>query len=77
METRVNEQTWRASEIHASGGEYAWSLWRLPWPEAGAGAHTIVSRAIDAGGNMQPAREERAKPNSARRKTTRSGHGGS
>ncbi|MCC6262134.1 MAG: molybdopterin-dependent oxidoreductase [Bryobacterales bacterium] len=59
VEVRVNERAWRTAEIHASGGEYAWSLWRLPWPEAVAGTHTIVSRAIDAEGNMQPAREER------------------
>lgn len=59
VEVRVDEEAWRAAEIHASGGEYAWSLWRLPWPEAGAGSHVIVSRAIDARGNIQPERGER------------------
>lgn len=59
VEVRVDDGAWRAAEIHASGGEYAWSLWRLLWTGASAGTHSIVSRAIDARGNIQPEKEDR------------------
>ncbi|MCC7341196.1 MAG: molybdopterin-dependent oxidoreductase [Bryobacterales bacterium] len=60
VEVRVDEEAWRTAEIQTGGGAYAWNLWRLPWQEVGAGTHTIVSRAIDARGNIQPKREERS-----------------
>lgn len=42
-----------------SRGKYAWVLWRYETPDLAVGTHTVVSRAIDANGRVQPVREER------------------
>jgi DMSO/TMAO reductase YedYZ molybdopterin-dependent catalytic subunit len=36
----------------------AWQLWSLEWENPAAGEHTIVSRAIDTLGNVQPALDD-------------------
>jgi DMSO/TMAO reductase YedYZ molybdopterin-dependent catalytic subunit len=59
VELRVDEGEWRQADIYEDGGQYAWSLWRIDWPNASPGAHTLVSRAVDIEGNLQPEREER------------------
>ena len=35
--------------------EFAWKIWYLDWDNPAKGEHTIVSRAIDTKGNIQPA----------------------
>jgi DMSO/TMAO reductase YedYZ molybdopterin-dependent catalytic subunit len=46
-----------AAFIRRSSPE-AWSLWKLDWPDAAPGAHTLFSRAIDGAGRAQPNRSE-------------------
>jgi DMSO/TMAO reductase YedYZ molybdopterin-dependent catalytic subunit len=58
VEVRADEQPWKeASIVERSGGE-GWILWRFDWRGATPGVHTIVSRAIDSRGNIQPERSE-------------------
>ena len=58
IEVRADDGAWRPAEITQDGGAWAWSLWKAPWAEAAPGRHTIVSRAIDARGRVQPTRDE-------------------
>jgi sulfite oxidase len=45
-------QSWRRAELER-GGRYAWQHWQAALSLA-SGAHTILSRAVDAQGNTQP-----------------------
>jgi DMSO/TMAO reductase YedYZ molybdopterin-dependent catalytic subunit len=58
IEVRVGNGPWRKAEVTHDGGAYAWSLWTARWPEASAGRHVLVSRAIDARGRTQPTPDE-------------------
>ncbi|MEZ5292281.1 MAG: molybdopterin-dependent oxidoreductase [Vicinamibacterales bacterium] len=42
-----------------SRGKYGWVLWSLTVPDLSVGTHTLVSRAIDATGAVQPTKPER------------------
>ncbi|HLH40853.1 MAG TPA: molybdopterin-dependent oxidoreductase [Bryobacteraceae bacterium] len=61
IEVRIDGGEWRAATIEERAGDEAWVLWSMRWPEAAAGEHVIVSRAINARGEIQPTREEIAK----------------
>jgi DMSO/TMAO reductase YedYZ molybdopterin-dependent catalytic subunit len=56
VEVRIGNQPWREAEFTKKNGPEAWSLWTCPWIGASPGQHTIVSRAIDSQGVIQPER---------------------
>ena len=58
VEVRIDDGPWRKAVIEPPGSRWEWLLWRIDWPDAAAGAHTIVSRAIDTAGGVQPTPEE-------------------
>jgi len=58
VEVRIDDQPWRAAAITHRGSQHAWSLWQTPWDPASPGPYTIVSRAVDAQGRMQPVRSD-------------------
>jgi DMSO/TMAO reductase YedYZ molybdopterin-dependent catalytic subunit len=58
VEVRVDSGPWRPATLGEHHGDYAWTLWSLEWTDATPGPHTLVSRAIDAGGNVQPTEAE-------------------
>jgi len=58
VEVSIDGGAWRAATFGESGGPFAWTLWSLDWPDATAGSHTLVSRAIDAAGTIQPTEAE-------------------
>ena len=58
VEVKVDDGPWRPATIHDRRGKYAWMLWSIDWPNPAAGQHTLVSRAIDANGNVQPTAAE-------------------
>ena len=63
VEVNVNGGPWRAARIDERGdntaaGPFAWVLWSLDWTDAGAGTHTLISRAIDEQGRIQPTLQE-------------------
>lgn len=58
VQVRIDGQPWRDASIVNTGGPDAWSLWEAPWNDASPGTHTLVSRAIDSRGVMQPERSE-------------------
>jgi DMSO/TMAO reductase YedYZ molybdopterin-dependent catalytic subunit len=55
VEARIDDGPWRDVELDRSNmAEHAWVFWSLNWQDASKGEHRITSRAIDAGGNVQP-----------------------
>lgn len=46
-------QTWTAARFVGEASPYAWRQWQFVW-QAHPGAHTILSRATDDRGNIQP-----------------------
>jgi len=56
VEVRIDEGDWQRAVVdEARNGEFAWSVWSLPWTDPAPGEHTITSRAVDATGRVQPA----------------------
>ncbi len=58
VEVRVDSGPWRPATIDRQGTDFAWVLWSLDWNDASQGLHTLVSRAVNARGDIQPTREE-------------------
>ena len=58
VDVRIDDGPWRATTLELARGEYAWRLWSCDWDDAAPGEHRIVSRAVDAVGEVQPTQEE-------------------
>ena len=59
VEVRVDEGPWQAATMDASTRDkYGWKLFSYSVNSLTAGEHTLVSRAIDATGKVQPTVEE-------------------
>jgi DMSO/TMAO reductase YedYZ molybdopterin-dependent catalytic subunit len=59
VEVRIDNGEWRKATIGEGKDEaFAWKFWRLDWANAAPGEHTVVSRAIDTSGKIQPAMDD-------------------
>jgi DMSO/TMAO reductase YedYZ molybdopterin-dependent catalytic subunit len=58
VEVQFDGGLWREAGIDQRNGEYSWLLWSYDWKSAPPGRHIVVSRAINARGEIQPTREE-------------------
>jgi DMSO/TMAO reductase YedYZ molybdopterin-dependent catalytic subunit len=58
VEVRIDGGAWRSAAIGKRGPDSAWLLWSLEWNDAAPGPHTLVSRALNARGEIQPTRDE-------------------
>jgi DMSO/TMAO reductase YedYZ molybdopterin-dependent catalytic subunit len=58
VEVQIDGGLWREARIDHRNGEAAWLLWSYDWKYARPGRHVLVSRAINARGEIQPTREE-------------------
>jgi DMSO/TMAO reductase YedYZ molybdopterin-dependent catalytic subunit len=58
VEVQIDGGAWQRATIDQRGGDAAWVLWSTPWKEPAAGEHVLVSRAVNAGGDIQPTRDE-------------------
>ena len=59
VEVRVDDGAWQPATMDAStSGKYSWKLFTCTWNGATLGEHTLVSRAIDVTGKVQPTAEE-------------------
>jgi hypothetical protein len=58
VEVKIDDGPWQPAAIDSSAGKYSWKLFTYDWVGASAGAHTLVSRATDANGEVQPTAEE-------------------
>jgi len=54
VEVKLDDGSWRPATITERKGKYAWILWSLEVPNLTPGAHTVVSRATDSNGQLQP-----------------------
>jgi DMSO/TMAO reductase YedYZ molybdopterin-dependent catalytic subunit len=46
--------SWRESALDKESKKNAWRLWRLEWNSAGLGRYTLLARATDSRGRVQP-----------------------
>lgn len=58
VEVCVDKGPWKVARIDERRGKDAWLLWSYEWQEATPGRHTLISRAIDADGKVQPTLDE-------------------
>ncbi len=56
VEVSIDGGPWQKAIIDTEeDAEFAWKIWHFDWDNPTKGEHTIVSRAIDTKGNIQPA----------------------
>jgi DMSO/TMAO reductase YedYZ molybdopterin-dependent catalytic subunit len=61
VEVKVDEGPWQPATIHsATKDRFGWKLFTYTWNGATPGEHTLVSRVIDANGQVQPTSEDLA-----------------
>ena len=59
VEVKVDDGDWQPATLDPSTrGTYSWKLFRYAWEGATAGEHTLVSRATDVNGVVQPTTDE-------------------
>jgi DMSO/TMAO reductase YedYZ molybdopterin-dependent catalytic subunit len=61
IEVSVDGGPWRPAAMWKENTAYSWKLFTYQWNGAKPGEHTIVSRAIDARGDIQPAQDDPTK----------------
>jgi DMSO/TMAO reductase YedYZ molybdopterin-dependent catalytic subunit len=58
VEVKIDEGPWQTATLDPRNTRYSWKLFTWNWEGATPGPHTMVSRATDADGNVQPAADE-------------------
>ena len=59
VEVRVDDGPWQPATFDpATRSKYSWKLFTYAWNNPAPGEHTLVSRAIDVNGRIQPTSEE-------------------
>jgi DMSO/TMAO reductase YedYZ molybdopterin-dependent catalytic subunit len=58
VEVSVDGGPWQGAALDKSNTRYAWKLFTFDWKGATPGEHTLVSRATDADGTVQPTKAE-------------------
>jgi DMSO/TMAO reductase YedYZ molybdopterin-dependent catalytic subunit len=58
VEVSVDGGPWQPASLDKANTRFAWKLFTFDWKGATPGEHTIVSRATDVDGNVQPAKAE-------------------
>ena len=58
VEVKVDDGAWQQASIDSGQSKYAWKLFTYEWKGASPGEHTIVSRATDVNGGVQPTRDD-------------------
>jgi DMSO/TMAO reductase YedYZ molybdopterin-dependent catalytic subunit len=59
VEVKIDAGDWTPARLDAKqGSKYAWTFWSYDWRDASPGEHTLVSRATDAEGRIQPSGDD-------------------
>ena len=58
IEVKIDDGPWHEAGIDPQSNGYSWTLFRYTWNNPSKGDHTIVSRATDTEGNVQPTQAE-------------------
>jgi DMSO/TMAO reductase YedYZ molybdopterin-dependent catalytic subunit len=61
VEVKVDDGPWQRATLDPVNTQYSWKLFTYRWEGATPGEHTLVSRATDATGIVQPTAEELAR----------------
>jgi DMSO/TMAO reductase YedYZ molybdopterin-dependent catalytic subunit len=61
VEVKIDEGPWQRAAMDPANTQYSWKLFTYRWEGATPGEHTLVSRATDANGVVQPTAEELAR----------------
>jgi DMSO/TMAO reductase YedYZ molybdopterin-dependent catalytic subunit len=61
VEVKIDDGPWTRATLDSANTQYSWKLFTYRWDGATPGEHTIVSRATDAEGVVQPTAEELAR----------------
>ena len=61
VEVKVDDGPWQRATLDPANSQYSWKLFTYRWEGATPGEHTLVSRATDANGVVQPTVEELAR----------------
>ena len=54
IEVKIDGGPWQPASIDGRSSRYSWKMFSYDWSDAEPGEHTLVSRAIDVDGNVQP-----------------------
>ena len=59
VEVKIDEGAWQPAKLDpATNAKYGWKLFTYTWTGATPGEHTLVSRATDANGKVQPTEKD-------------------
>jgi DMSO/TMAO reductase YedYZ molybdopterin-dependent catalytic subunit len=59
VELKIDNGYWASVELDkARRSKYSWTFWNYDWKSPTAGDHTLVSRALDAEGRVQPSGDD-------------------
>ena len=59
VELRIDNGNWAPVQLdRKQRAKYSWTFWSYDWKNAASGEHTLVSRAIDTEGRVQPSADE-------------------
>jgi DMSO/TMAO reductase YedYZ molybdopterin-dependent catalytic subunit len=59
VEVQIDGGPWQPARIDRSPRDrYTWRFFHFDWPHPASGEHTVVSRAIDEDGRVQPAKDD-------------------
>jgi DMSO/TMAO reductase YedYZ molybdopterin-dependent catalytic subunit len=61
VEIQIDKGPWQKATLDSTNSKYSWKLFTYRWEGATRGEHTLVSRATDAEGNVQPAAADLAR----------------
>ena len=61
VEVKVDNGPWQPATLDKQNTQYSWKLFTYRWEGATPGEHTLVSRATDVTGKVQPTAEELAR----------------
>jgi len=54
VEVQIDNGPWQQATLDSANSRYSWKLFTYRWEGATPGEHTLVSRATDVNGNVQP-----------------------
>src|SRR6266568_451872 len=54
VEVQIDNGSWQKAALDSSNTKYSWKLFTYRWEDAKPGEHTLVSRATDVNGTVQP-----------------------